>query len=301
VLLTALLSVLENVSYTRKDGQYLRWDHRAGRRHGIGTFEKSDMQTFDTAITAKLSQVMKDLEGFRREPMVGTDHISLLEGSCLDVLPQVRSDSYDVVLTSPPYCNRYDYTRTYALELALLGCGAEEFKRLRQRLLSSTVENRPKMLSEVGGSCAKLRQVGPIQNRAYFSRPLVHKYHSSLYRGDPPLYVVWEDRYDLHSTHIQGVNVGWHIERLALVFGNVDIDPAWHYRFTPRVYAEGFPNSHNRIAHGKYPSDVVFCQIDHSQASPIWTVHSPARNCSATWEKRQAPHLLIRDVHDMSQ
>ena len=28
----ACMSVLESVSYTRKDGQYLRWDHRAGRK-----------------------------------------------------------------------------------------------------------------------------------------------------------------------------------------------------------------------------------------------------------------------------
>ena len=28
----ACLSVLEESSFTRKDGQYLRWDHRSGRR-----------------------------------------------------------------------------------------------------------------------------------------------------------------------------------------------------------------------------------------------------------------------------
>ena len=30
VLLFALLCVLESISYTRKDGQYLRWDYRSG-------------------------------------------------------------------------------------------------------------------------------------------------------------------------------------------------------------------------------------------------------------------------------
>ena len=48
-------------------------------------------------------------------------------------------NSYDAVVTSPPYCNRYDYTRTYALELALLGIGEEEISRLRQEMLSCTV------------------------------------------------------------------------------------------------------------------------------------------------------------------
>ena len=47
-------------------------------------------------------------------------------------------------MTSPPYCNRYDYTRTYALELAYLGLDAQEVKQLRQSMLSCTVENRAK-------------------------------------------------------------------------------------------------------------------------------------------------------------
>jgi len=45
-------------------------------------------------------------------------------------------------MTSPPYCNRYDYTRTYALELALLGIDEQGLLRLRQEMLSCTVENR---------------------------------------------------------------------------------------------------------------------------------------------------------------
>ncbi len=59
------------------------------------------------------------------------------------------ASSVDFVLTSPPYCNRYDYTRTYALELLLLGCGQEQISNLRQQMLSCTVENKDK--------CAYLR------------------------------------------------------------------------------------------------------------------------------------------------
>jgi hypothetical protein len=50
------------------------------------------------------------------------------------------------LITSPPYCNRYDYTRTYALELALLGVDEEGLTKLRQEMLSCTVENRAKNL-----------------------------------------------------------------------------------------------------------------------------------------------------------
>jgi len=55
-------------------------------------------------------------------------------------------ESFDAIITSPPYCNRYDYTRTYALELALLNTDEKGLVKLRQEMLSCTVENRAKDL-----------------------------------------------------------------------------------------------------------------------------------------------------------
>ncbi|MEQ8536491.1 MAG: DNA methyltransferase [Coleofasciculus sp. D1-CHI-01] len=40
ILRFALLCILESVSYTRKDGQYLRWDYRSNRKAGKKTFNK---------------------------------------------------------------------------------------------------------------------------------------------------------------------------------------------------------------------------------------------------------------------
>ena len=48
-------------------------------------------------------------------------NIVLHNGSCLEILQSLDDGTYSAIVTSPPYCNRYDYTRTYALELALLG------------------------------------------------------------------------------------------------------------------------------------------------------------------------------------
>jgi hypothetical protein len=59
-------------------------------------------------------------------------------------MPKLQASSFDGLVTSPPYCNRYDYTRTYALELAFLGCSAEDVRQLRQEMLSCTVENKSK-------------------------------------------------------------------------------------------------------------------------------------------------------------
>jgi DNA modification methylase len=75
--------------------------------------------------------------------------ICLYDGSCLQILPTLPDSTYDAVMTSPPYCNRYDYTRTYALELALLGVDEQGLASLRQEMISCTVENRAKDLLHI--------------------------------------------------------------------------------------------------------------------------------------------------------
>lgn len=150
----ACLSVLESVSYTRKDGQYLRWDHRAGKDRTKSNFDKGKIADFDSAIGKKLREICADLHDqgqanrslFDRKCQcenIGT--LDLRQGSCLEMLPSMEPESIDMVLTSPPYCNRYDYTRTYALELVFLGIDADRLKALRQDMLSCTVENKAKV------------------------------------------------------------------------------------------------------------------------------------------------------------
>jgi len=147
MLLFAALCVLEEISYTRKDGQYLRWDYRSGRKQGMKPFDKGSIPTFDAAVETKLRQIRDDLGGEPLDlfPESPSGNIDVLHGSCLDHLPQLESRSFDCLMTSPPYCNRYDYTRTYALELAFLGTSEEQLRRLRQQMVSCTVENREKV------------------------------------------------------------------------------------------------------------------------------------------------------------
>ena len=151
VLLFALLCILESISYTRKDGQYLRWDYRSGRRQGEKKFDKGAILTFDKAITNKLNEIVTDLRAVDApEDLFAAARskagVLLHSGSCLQVLPKLEANYYDCLITSPPYCNRYDYTRTYALELALLGVDEAGLSNLRQEMLSCTVENRVKDL-----------------------------------------------------------------------------------------------------------------------------------------------------------
>ncbi len=106
---------------------------------------------FREAITAKLHQMVGDLGAVPRQQQLFTEvppsqyhEIQLQQGSCLELLPLLPGESIDLVVTSPPYANRYDYTRTYALELVFLGCTGQDVKCLRQSLLSCTVENKSK-------------------------------------------------------------------------------------------------------------------------------------------------------------
>jgi DNA modification methylase len=151
VLRFAAMCVLESISYTRKDGQYLRWDQRSGRCLGKRAFDKGKILGFDEAITAKLTEIASDLGDNQPRTLFDlcdraatAGHVELRRGSCLEIMPTLPAQTFDGLITSPPYCNRYDYTRTYALELALLGVGEDGIRSLRQTMLSCTVENREK-------------------------------------------------------------------------------------------------------------------------------------------------------------
>ena len=137
----ACLSVLEDVSFTRKDGQYLRWDNRS-RRKLRSSFNKGEIPLFRPAVMNKLDIMLDDMRW--RNGGTYSSNVNIIEASSLDVLPTLTEASVDLILTSPPYCNRYDYTRTYALELAFLGYDEQALKSLRQALLSATVENKSK-------------------------------------------------------------------------------------------------------------------------------------------------------------
>ena len=166
VLRAAALAILEEISFTRKDGQYLRWDHRSGRRQGAKPFNKGAIKEFGAAIREKLTQFLEDLDDtprlFDPAPRARRGKIQVIGGSCLERLPKLSTSSFDALMTSPPYCNRYDYTRTYALELALLGVDEALLRALRQRMVSCTVENREKTGLDAFFSPATLEKANAV-------------------------------------------------------------------------------------------------------------------------------------------
>ena len=171
VLDFACMSVLEEVSYTRKDGQFLRWDRRSGR-DVADRLRKPRIPSLRSALSARLAAITSDSRVLRER--YGGPRPSIRTGSSLLELGRMRGGSVDAVVTSPPYANRYDYTRTYALELAYMGYGEDEIRALRQDMLTATVENRPKVgriaeaygrpgipsrAAEMASECGRLQEV----------------------------------------------------------------------------------------------------------------------------------------------
>ncbi len=177
-----LMSVLEDVSYTRKDGQYLRWDSRADKiRHSnekrlaqgkapLKGIDKGTLPHLKQVLLEKLQRMIIDITKLQRDPPPPSEQ-TLIAGNTLYTLPQLSDNRFSAVITSPPYANRYDYTRTYALELAYLGVADEIFK-LRQGQLSCTVENKSKLqtleefYNSIGQATRFAEIVGIIQNNA---------------------------------------------------------------------------------------------------------------------------------------
>lgn len=156
LFLLLLMDCLEDVSYTKKDGQYLRWDARAEKikrrnddrmnkgKKPIKGVNKGEIPPVREVLLNKLYKVRKDIELIQNQGEPIKTRQQLIQGNVLLEIKNQPTNKYDAVITSPPYVNRYDYTRTYALELAYLDIGENIFE-LRQTLLSSNVESRSKM------------------------------------------------------------------------------------------------------------------------------------------------------------
>ena len=155
--LLALTNTLERLSYTAKDGQYLRWDVRSEKtiktnieRKAKGKeplkvkLDKGSLPSVSELLISEINIYISDIETLQKTSKNASGKTDFFQDSVLKKLPLLSANSIDGVITSPPYCNRYDYTRIYALELVFLGKTEAEINSLRQDLLSCTVESKSK-------------------------------------------------------------------------------------------------------------------------------------------------------------
>ena len=159
LFILCVVNSLERCSYTIKSGQYLSWDSRSkkvieankerlatGRRLLPENYCHREIGNIRETVIEELQHVIADIHAIQANRMlVSRATIEFEEKSVLFALPEVVDNVIDGVITSPPYCNRYDYTRTYALELVYLGIGEEKIREMRQELLSCTVESKSKI------------------------------------------------------------------------------------------------------------------------------------------------------------
>jgi hypothetical protein len=128
-----LMSILEPCSFMSNDGQFLRW--------------KRNKQPLlpEVALERKVIEAEHDL--LRARQLFGEPK--------RDAIPQVFTGDArklaevslkrppSAVITSPPYPNRYDYTRSYSLELCFFFVSSfEELKSVRFSLLRSHIESK---------------------------------------------------------------------------------------------------------------------------------------------------------------
>lgn len=135
ILLLLFFSILDECSLTSKDGQFLRL--------------KPDKKTSDPieAMNRKVSQVEEDIQRMKLlNPRIAiSDEIipDVFLGDTRDLSDIKFKKNPTILITSPPYVNRYDYTRSYSLELCFhFVKNFEELKILRFGILRSHVESK---------------------------------------------------------------------------------------------------------------------------------------------------------------
>ena len=123
--LAALLSVIEDAAFARKDGGFVR------------IIPDKEVPDFRSLLLNKLNKMLKEVNSFPYAQNRVESKAILGDARRLCF----SKGSFDAVITSPPYLNRHDYTRVYILELAVGFCMSnEEIKNLRYKALRSHVE-----------------------------------------------------------------------------------------------------------------------------------------------------------------
>ena len=146
--MTALFSILENISQMKKDGGFLRKFPR-----------EIDVESAQKVMVQQIETMLRDVESniiLGTIPTLVVDDVRRIntEGHL-----KIEHDSVDAIITSPPYPNRHDYTRIDGLE-SILGFSnnAQDIKIVRYNTLRSHVEARKSLVCGSYKSPARLEQ-----------------------------------------------------------------------------------------------------------------------------------------------
>ena len=135
VFLLLFFSILGPTSYTSNDGQFLR-------------VKKDKRPAYpDDALLDKVLQAEEDIiaagKGWHSISGRPNSLPKVLDADTRDLRGIPISTPPTVLITSPPYANRYDYTRSYCLELCFHFVKSfEELKDIRFGILRSHIESK---------------------------------------------------------------------------------------------------------------------------------------------------------------
>jgi DNA modification methylase len=132
VFLLLFFSTLEACSYTSKDGQFLR------------LVRKKMTANPEEALESLVSEAERDIQLVRQFKWDQAVKLpTVYPGDTRDLSNIDFGRQPTAIITSPPYANRYDYTRTYSLELCLhFVRNFAELKTLRFSILRSHIESK---------------------------------------------------------------------------------------------------------------------------------------------------------------
>tara|TARA_Y100000739_G_C20556746_1_gene440948 strand:- start:22 stop:1326 length:1305 start_codon:yes stop_codon:yes gene_type:complete len=139
-LLMCLFGILSQLSKTKKDGGFLRIiDTPRSTDIDLSFRERAEILLEDIEMhETPLPFVPEELSGLRPDPAVSCE---LMTGDVREM--DVSDSSVDLIVTSPPYLNKTDYTRVYSLELCMhFVDNFEQLRKLRYDSIRGNVEAR---------------------------------------------------------------------------------------------------------------------------------------------------------------
>ena len=133
----ALASILLEVSNLYRNGKCLSYKKNWKER----SISQDDVfRRFDEKIEEEIISDIRD--SVNRKTTQNNKQILFNTDSRIGIEKEVKDNTIDLVITSPPYLNSRDYTDTYMLELKTLGFtdSAAEIRKLREKTLRSHVQ-----------------------------------------------------------------------------------------------------------------------------------------------------------------
>jgi putative RNA methylase family UPF0020 len=188
-LLLAWLSILQDVGSYFKEGNGIKYRNRKRRKDGYvvrpdGQWQLerfgADQEAFvRAAFQAKLTEMLADAGAWGRGDW---SRQQVIEGDALQVTEKLGAASFDSVVFSPPYANRFDYFESQKVELWFGGfvdsyddLGSLRKRSLRSHLgaaLDSAVVDLPEveaLIDRIDPASYAVRMRVPALIRGYFS------------------------------------------------------------------------------------------------------------------------------------